>query len=97
MRGVSWRARPSIPTNSPEPCDPLGLAKVMLAGLQQEIHADRDGRLEAGEATTADSCQVGRPKSRDASLQGFRVTVEVDYLRMADGPEVLYGSGTREP
>jgi len=46
--------------------------KDMLAGHQQEIQAERDRKLEAGEGTAEDSPPAGR------------VTEKTDYPRLAD-------------
>jgi len=41
--------------------------KDVLAGRQQEIHAERDRKLEAAQAATPESPPAGRVKSEAAS------------------------------
>jgi len=55
--------------------------KDMLAGRQQEIHADRDRKLAA-----AFVASEPREKAKTLVSWRFRVTDEVDYFRMADIP-----------
>ena len=59
--------------------------KDMLAGHQQEIHAERDRKLEAARGTAEESSPAGR------------VTDETDHFRIADhtprNPENSTGGG----
>ena len=57
----------------------------MVAARQQEIHAERERKLEGGPAATAESA----PASRVMSEGPIRQAVDVDTFRLADQPGAI--------
>jgi hypothetical protein len=56
--------------------------KDMLAGRQQEIHAERDRKLEAARNRGRYVGSRPREKAKPQVSGGSRVTDEIDYFRM---------------